>query len=100
MVDRGKLIINTTHITGKLICNLQFRVMELTRHCLLVISIEICGRDGKAFRTEEDTMECCELCNYVCNPGTNLSSVVSVLKLNFDDEDVGGGGCMRSLKRR
>jgi len=37
------------------------------------------------FRTEEGTVERFEL----CNPGTNLSRVFTVLKLNFDDEDVG-----------
>lgn len=59
--------------------------MELPRHCPLVISIEIGGTDGKAFRIEEGTMKCFEL----CNPGTNLSRVFTVLKLDFHDEDVG-----------
>jgi activator of 2-hydroxyglutaryl-CoA dehydratase len=59
--------------------------VELPRHCPLVLSIEIGGRDGKAFRIEEGTMECFEL----CNPGSNLNTVFTVLELNFDDEDVG-----------
>jgi activator of 2-hydroxyglutaryl-CoA dehydratase len=59
--------------------------MELPRHYLLVISIEVGGRDDKAFRIEEGTRECFEL----CNQGTKLSGVFTVLKLNFDDEDFG-----------
>jgi hypothetical protein len=59
--------------------------VELPRHCQLVMSIEIGETDGKAFRIEDRTMECCEL----CNPGTNLSRVFTVLKLNFYYKDVG-----------
>jgi len=85
VVDRGKPIRNTTHITGKLIRNLKFKIVELPRHCPPVISIEIGGRNGKAFRIEEGTIECFEL----RNTGTNLSRVFTLSKLNFDDEDVG-----------
>jgi hypothetical protein len=59
--------------------------VELPRQCPPVILIEICGRDGKAFRIEEGTMGCFEL----CNPGTSLSRVFTALKLNFDDGDFG-----------
>lgn len=84
-MDKVKLIRNTTHITGELICDLKFKIVELSRYCPLVILMEIAGRDGKAFRIEEGTTECFQL----CNPGTNLSRVFTVLELNFADEDDG-----------
>jgi hypothetical protein len=59
--------------------------VDLPRHCPLVISIEIGGTGDKVFRIEEGTMECFEL----CNPGTNLIRVFTVLKLDYHDEDFG-----------
>jgi hypothetical protein len=44
VVDKVKLIRNTTHITGGLIRNLKFKSVELSRYCPLVILIEIAGR--------------------------------------------------------